>query len=176
MINKNSIYYLVAIILFIVLKFAFAAADTDNLTFLLGPVNKIVQLVTGSHSVYITGNGYYHNELNVLINKSCSGFNFFLLSFLMIVFRSVIFLNKQFHKTLLIPAGLITAYLLAIFVNSSRIIASICFQKHANTIFPDSHSIVHESIGVITNLSFLILIYYLTEKLLTNKLNHAQPA
>jgi hypothetical protein len=40
--------------------------------------------LTGSHSVYISDKGYYHDNLNILIEKSCSGFNFLLLCFCML--------------------------------------------------------------------------------------------
>ena len=156
------------------LKFAFTLADNDSLTFLLKPTDKLVGLLTNSQSVYLADNGYYHTELNILINKSCSGFNFWLLSFLVFTYLAIKYLDKPLHKALTIPTALVGAYLLTVFVNASRIFASIVVQNLTKNILSNQQHLVHETVGVITNLSFLVLAYYLTEKLLIHKQRHAK--
>lgn len=172
--NKNIAYYLFTIILFIIFKFAFTFADNDNLTFLLRPTNNFVELLTGSQSVYHSDNGYFHDELNILIDKSCSGFNFWLLSFLMLTFLALKHFDKHIYKALVIPTMLILAYFLTLFVNSSRIFTSIIIQNQTNHLLNNGQHIIHEAIGVITNLSFLILAYFITEKLLLNRKHNAK--
>ena len=141
--NKKYEKQLTVIAIFLLLKYAFTIADASDLIFLLKPTNIFVGLLTGSHSVYIECNGYYHETLNIIINKSCSGFNFWLLSFLSFAYLK-----------LPIPTALGCAYLLTIFANTSRIFASIAMQSRA----------LHEAIGIITYLSFLILAHCLMEK------------
>ena len=173
--NKNIPFYLTTIGLFILLKFGYTLADNDSLILLLKPTDKIVGLLTGSHSVYFSDKGYYHDNLNILIEKSCSGFNFLLLCFCMLTFLFLKYANKTIFKFLSIPVALITSYFLTIFVNASRIFASIIMQQQANNIFSDRpHLILHEIVGVITNLTFLILIYIVSEKFLTNKYQNAK--
>ncbi len=173
--NKNISFYLTTIGLFILLKFGYTLADNDNLIFLLKPTDKIVGLLTGSHSVYFSDKGYYLDNLNILIEKSCSGFNFLLLCFCMLTFLFLKYANKTIFKFLSIPAALIASYLLTIFVNASRIFVSIIMQQQANNFLPDRpHLILHEIVGVITNLTFLILIYIVSEKILTNKYQNAK--
>ena len=59
-----------------------------------------------------------------------------------------------------------------IFVNSSRIIVSIVVQNQASYYMSNNpHTVIHEIIGIIINLSFLILIYFLAEYFL-NKIKH----
>lgn len=172
--NKNIPYYLTTIGLFILLKFGYTLADNDNLIFLLKPTDKIVGLLTGSNSVYLSDKGYYHGNLNILIEKSCSGFNFMLLCFCMLSFLFLKYADKIFFY-LTIPFALIVSYLLTIFVNASRIIASITMQQQANNFLPNrSHLILHEIVGVIINLTFLILIYILSEKFLSNNCQNAK--
>lgn len=173
--NKNIPFYLTTIGLFILLKYWYSIANNYNLIFLLKPTDKIVGLLTGSHSVYFSDKGYYHDSLNILIEKSCSGFNFLLLCFCMLTFLFLKYADKTIFKSLSILFTLIVSYLFTIFVNGSRIFVSIIIQQRANNFLPDRpHLILHEIVGVITNLTFLILIYIVSEKLLTNKYQNAK--
>ncbi|MCP5062808.1 MAG: exosortase K [Ignavibacteriae bacterium] len=167
-------YYLIAIGFFILFKFGFTFADNDSLTFLLKPTDMLVGLLTGSSSVYISENGYFHNQLNIFIDKSCAGFNFWILSFFMITFLGLKNIENNLKKVFTIPLALIGAYFLTIFVNSSRIFASIIIQNQTNSIFEDQQHIIHETVGIVTNLSFLILVYFLTDRILTNKIYNAK--
>lgn len=166
---KNIPYFFTAIGLFILLKFGFTLAENNDLIFLLKPTDKLVGFLTGSKSIFITGSGYFHEHLNIIIDKSCSGFNFCILCFLLFTFLTVKYFDKTLNKILTIPAALIGAYLLTIFVNSFRIFTSIVVQTQTKDILLYQQHILHEAIGVITNLTFLILAYVLIEKLLIHK-------
>ncbi len=87
---------------------------------------------------------------------------------------TVKYFDKHFHKILTYPFALIGAYLLTIFVNSSRIFASIIVQTQAKNYFVNQQHLIHEAIGIITNLTFLILAYILIEKLLIHKRHNAK--
>ena len=167
--NKNIPHYLAGVGLFILLKFGFTVADNNALAFLLKPTNRLVELLTSSQSLYLPDNGYYHESLNIIIDKSCSGFNFWVLCFLLFTYLLVKHFDQPFSKTLAIPAALMSAYLLTIFVNTSRIFVSIIVQKLTSNISPDQQRILHEAIGIITNLTFLILAYIFIEKLLNSR-------
>jgi len=172
--KKNIPYYLIAVGLFILLKFGFTLADNNDLTFLLKPTDKLVGLLTGSHSVYLSDSGYFHEHLNIIIDKSCSGFNFWILSFLLFTYLTVKHFDRTLSKILTIPTALIGAYLLTIFVNTSRIFASILVQTQTKSIFLNQQYIIHEAIGITTNLTFLILAYVLIEKLIIHKRYNAK--
>lgn len=156
------------------LKFGYTLADNNELIFLLKPTDKIVGLLTGSHSIYLPVSGYYHEYLNIVIDKSCSGFNFWVLCFLLFTYLTVKHVEKTLSKILTIPTALIGAYLLTIFVNASRIFASIVVQTQTKNIFLNQQHIVHEAIGIITNLTFLILAYVLIEKFLIHRRYNAK--
>ncbi len=172
--NKDIPYYLTAAGLFILLKFAFTQADLSDINFLLKPTNHLVGLLTGSSAVYTSDTGYYHEQLHIIIDKSCSGFNFWVLGFLLFTYVIVKHSDKTLSKILAMPVALAVAYLLTIFVNTSRIFASIVVQTFTDTAFPNHQHLIHETIGIITNLTFLVLAYVLIEKLLIHKRYHAK--
>ena len=172
--NSNIPYYFTAVGLFVLLKFGFKFADNDDLVFLLKPTDKFVGLLTGSHSVYIADAGYFHANLNIVIDKSCSGFNFWILCFVVFSCLTVKYFDKTLHKILTMPTALIYACLLTIFVNTSRIFASIIVQAYTKNFLPGQQYLIHESVGIITNLSFLVLVYYLIEKFLKYKKYNAK--
>lgn len=164
---KNIFYYLTAIGLFLVLKFSYTITDNNDLFFLLQPTDRLVGLLISSKSVYFPDRGFYYNDLNIIINKSCSGFNFLLLCFSMFAIVAFNNINLIKQKIVIIPAALVLAYVITIFVNASRIFVSIVLQDQAKHFLPQkSIVIVHETIGIVTNLSFLIVIYILLERLL----------
>ena len=173
-IDKNIPYYLTAAVIFILLKFAFAAAENEDLVFLLGPVDKFAGWLTGSRSVFIPQRGYFHETLNILIDKSCSGFNFFVLCFLCFSYLAVKYFDKPLRKVLALGSSLGGAYFLTIFVNTSRIFVSIAVQNQTKNVFPHQQHLVHNAIGIIINLSFLVLAYYLAEKFLERRKRYAK--
>ncbi|EDM44776.1 hypothetical protein SCB49_14430 [unidentified eubacterium SCB49] len=173
-IQKNLPYYLTVLGIFSCLKFSFTLANNNNLQFLLKPTNKLVGFLTNSHSVFFSNKGYYFENLNILIDKHCSGFNFWVLSFLIFSYLLLKYFNKRIYKIATIPLALTTAYLLTLFVNTSRIFVAIIIQDYTKNTVLEQQDVLHEIIGVITNLTFLMLTYLLVEKLLIFKQNNAK--
>lgn len=166
--NKNIIQFSLVAIIFIALKFLFKSFDNEQLYFLLKPTNSLVEIMNNSHSVFVKEVGFYHEDLKICINKSCSGYNFWLLTFLLTCFLLI----KKIGRFFVISLSLVLSYFFTIFVNASRIFASILLQKKTNFLqFIDS-KILHESIGVFVNLFFLILMYLLLENILSKKLSY----
>lgn len=172
--NKNLPYYLLSGGFFILMKFAYKFADNNHLAFLLRPTNKMVGVLTGQYSENLQEQGYYYQSLNVLIDKSCAGFNFWVLSFLIFTYLTVRYYDTHIQKTLAVIFAFFGSYLLTLFVNTSRIFASIVVKSQTKDIFLNHQHLIHEAIGVITNLTFLILAYILVEKLLIYKQHNAK--
>ncbi len=166
--DRITLHYLFAIGIFILLKFYFRFAENNGLIFLLKPIDIFIEILTDSSSVYISSKGFFHHQLNILIDKSCSGFNFFVLSFLVLTFLGLKHADKKIKKVLTIPLSIIGAYSLTIFVTTSRIFASIVIQNHIISYFKNQQHLIHEAIGIVINLSFLILTYLLTDRILTS--------
>ncbi|MDL2223765.1 exosortase K [Bacteroidales bacterium OttesenSCG-928-M06] len=165
--GKNTFYYITAIILFILLKIIYIYADTRDIIILLKPVDTLIQFTTNASSTFIPEKGYYFSKVEILIDKSCSGFNFMLLCFLMLFFSALKYFNRHFWKIMLLILTFVGSFFLTILVNTSRIIVSI--KVHAMMeYFPMivGKNILHQSIGIIIYLTFLILFYNLFNKLL----------
>jgi exosortase K len=138
----------------------------------LKPTDKLVGLLIGSQSVYLADGGFFHEKINIVIEKSCSGFNFWVVCFLAFAYLGLKYFDRHLHKTLTIPTALFCAYLLAILANASRIVASIVVRNQTIGIFPDNQPLIHEIVGIATYFTFLVEVYFLIEKFLKHK-NHA---
>ncbi len=171
--TKDLPLFLLCIGFFIGAKFAYHAATTDQLYLFLYPINFLVELSSNSIAQYSAENGFVHTSLGIHIEKSCSGFNFFLLCFSVLSYSLLKSTTSFSLKFALLGLNLVLAYLLNIFINSARIIASIGINNYADRL-PVSATITHEAIGVITNLIFLILIYLSAERLVKSTKLHAQ--
>lgn len=168
MLNKNYLYYLSTMIIFMALKALYPIATQDQLLFILKPTNALVELFTGSSSVYLAS-GYFYADLNIAIEKSCSGFNFWLICFVLFVLVSLNHLQNKNHKLMIIPIMLIVSYVLTIFVNASRIVTSLTANKITNAFHDHPITWLHQAEGAFIYLLFLILFYSGLKFLYTHK-------
>jgi exosortase K len=142
---------------------------------LIAPTNYLIELITSSPAQYAAESGYFHKELNIVIEKSCSGFNFWILCFIMLAFLALNYCSSYKQKILVLPTALFISYILTIFANSSRIILSILGQNAANDfIHPRPHLILHNVIGTFVYLFFLIISYLVLNYILKKKLHNAK--
>ncbi|WP_366893997.1 exosortase K [uncultured Aquimarina sp.] len=172
--DKNVPYYILGIFLFLVFKLGFKYANHEDLIFLIKPTDTLISSLTGSTSVYIENEGYYNNHLDILIDKSCAGFNFWVLSFLMIMFLLLKYAKSHLQRIASIPVALLFTFVLTIIVNTSRIYVLIVAQNRLSSLLSIETTVIHESIGILINLSFLIITYLMLEKIIIKYKNHAK--
>ncbi len=169
MINKKNLrYYIIAILLFIVSKFTYSYAKNDMVIFLTKPTSKIISFITNSKAIYNPKSGFYYENLNIVIDKSCSGFNFWMLLYLLLFFSIIKLIEQEFYKIITLPATLLFTYLITLFVNTSRILISI-FIEHKTDL---KYQWLHQAEGAFIYLSFLIISYKLFEYLQTKIIKH----
>lgn len=171
-IRKNIPYYLIAIGIFILLKIGYTFADNDDLIFLLNPTDTLVGVITNSNSYYLAESGFFNSRLNIIIDKSCSGFNFWILCFIALTFLAIKNLDKIHHKIIALPTILALSYIFTILVNSSRILVSTVIHSSELTFIGSSPSWLHQAEGSFIYLSFLIVIYLGFEYLLKKGTKH----
>lgn len=168
--KTNAILFFICSTVFITLKLAFPYLETDALRFLLAPTNKIIELIFSSAATYNNETGYFHPYLGMVINKSCSGLNFFLISFLM--YSYLIIRSNYIKKWLSIPSALLLAYITTILANVSRIAGYVMIMNIESPLFSITEiSWLHQAEGIFVYLTFLILAY-LTFNYITNKIEH----
>lgn len=164
--QNNKTTYLILISLFVLFKYWYSLSATDDLLLFLQPTSRLIELLTGSEAIYDSAMGYSYQALKIIIDKSCSGFNFWLLCFTMLSFMLVAYVHKPLIKMSLIPITMFIAWGITIMANTSRIYTAIVLESKVEHFFQVSSQITHEAIGVTTNLSFLVFTYLLTEKLI----------
>ncbi len=159
MMSANYLYYFFTMVVFVVLKAIYPMTDHDQLLFILKPTNILVEFFTGSSSIYDATQGYYYPDLHITIEKSCSGFNFWLISFALSVFVSLNYIKTKIAKILITPGMLLLSYILTLFVNTSRILASIKANHFVETFSDHPIDWLHQAEGSFIYLLFLILFY-----------------
>jgi exosortase/archaeosortase family protein len=150
---KISSLHIAAAGIFVLLKYLHTCLGTDDLYFLLAPVNRVVALVTNSQAIYTEENGYFHAALNIYIDKSCSGFNFWILCFMIGIFR----------------AARLISWLITVFVNASRILTAIFLQQLSPDFMKSQQHWAHQTTGIFIYLFFLLLFYWLFDRTLVQR-------
>lgn len=153
------IYYLFTMIIFMALKVWYTTTDHDQLLFILKPTQLLVEAFIGSSAIYDSTHGYFYPDLNITIEKSCSGFNFWLLSFTLFVFVALNHLRSTAWKLLTIPLMLLLSYLLTPLVNASRIVTSIVANNYTQQFSDYPITWLHQAEGTFIYLFFLLLFY-----------------
>ena len=163
--KNNKTHIILLLFLFVFIKFLFAIATVDEIRYFIYPISKIIDTITNTHSVYVITKGYFNEDLNFVINKSCSGINFFLIFLVSISYRYSLEKNKPSSaKNLII--SILLALIATLLANSSRILCSIT----APTFFSFNLDLLHQIQGTVVYLFFLLFSYLLFDYLLKNKI------
>lgn len=164
----DSFLYIGACLLIIfLLKYIGNNATEEFISFMTFPVTIAAQLYSGTTFNFITDKGFLSEDQFILINRSCSGINFMIITFCV----NSYFLGNRGYKILFIPIALLLAYPFTILINSFRVISSIQLLNLQNMISLFSPKQIHEMAGVIIFLTSLILYYLFLTQILKNKLD-----
>lgn len=162
--QKKQIFFVIIFFLIIVLKMFFHYCDTNDLMFMLMPVCFLVKIYTGSNYVYVVDKGFYFENLNMIVNKSCSGINFWMISFFVFAYLIIIRIKEYKNKKLIVLGIFLGTYLFSVLINSFRIYTSVLIQNYFRFVFIHNLKIIHEATGIIIYLFFLGLTYYILDK------------
>lgn len=162
-------------ILTIGLYIFFRQLSLNELKVLLYPVSLLVRESTFSSFEFIPDQGYFFPELNILLEASCAGTNFFVLSFFVFSFFMDDVLERKAQLRILIPLfAFVAAYALSIPINYLRIMLSIAAQNLADLILPvRPHYLIHEIVGYSVQIIALLSLLMLNQKLLKTKTTYA---
>ena len=173
--KRNTVLFTICILIFICAKLWLRQAGNDELLFLLTPTNWGVELFTNSATSYSSQSGYYYPEIDILIEKSCSGFNFLLISFLMITY--VLSKVESLKTALVTPVALLLAYVTTIVANVSRIVTYIVMIKQQLPARLDPADVwLHKAEGTLVYLSFLLITYFSLNQIITKLTRHEKSA
>lgn len=177
----GSLYLTILVILF-VLKLFYRKADSTDLQWILAPTAWWVRALSGISFENVPHIGYVNHDLRFIIARSCSGFQFMLITAATLLFsflhRILPSENCSPLRRMLYGFGCIFAdfglsYVLTILVNGLRIILSIylplfleqsaLFQEYngySGWLTPES---LHTLIGTVVYFASLLVIYRLAD-------------
>lgn len=154
------IKYLTAALVFVLLKWWHQTATAEDLFYLLAPTDALVSAATGSAGQWEDGSGYFHTGQNMIIDASCSGFNFLLISFLLFSWL----LLQRYGKWQTLPLAMLLAWPLTVLANASRILTILLLGPTGPAGL--SAGIWHEMQGAFVYFSVLVIAYGVMQMLL----------
>ena len=165
---KPYIYYGIVFSLVIVAKIAYTQASNDTLAFILKPLSIVISFILNSDFVYTNTSGFYFESLNITIDKSCSGINFWIISFTMFSISILNALKSNLKKLSALFLVFVVTYIFTLFANTSRILTSIFISNKTNT----NYAWLHQAEGVFIYVTLLILAYIIFNHIISKFNNH----
>jgi exosortase K len=157
---KKYLILLVIILICAALKLLADYGSAKDLDWMLWPLAKTVSLFTGIPFAFDPDLGYVSPTGALILGTTCSGINYMIILLLLSGFSFLqnISPRSQIIKTLLfVPAS----WCVSLFVNASRIAISVSLLKYADRFPAITTDKVHEAIGILYFLSFLLIYYFL---------------
>lgn len=169
--TKLYIFYNLILSLVIFAKIAYTQATNDTLIFILKPLSTIVSFILNSDFVYTNTSGYYFEHLNITIDKSCSGINFWIISFTMFSVSILKVTRTNLWRSISIIGVLIASFIFTLFANTSRILTAIFLSNQIEK----NYTWLHQAEGVFIYTTLLILTYSIFNHFISKHQNkHAQ--
>lgn len=167
---KNTLLFTLLVLLpAIAFKWLQRDWGSDELLFLLYPVQLLVQLFTGLPAYYQVGEGYMFPGF--IIEKSCAGVNFLVICWCSLGWLSLYNRHSRPVQVIALALCVPLSYCLCLAANTFRILGALLLQRLPGLHGPQ----VHEALGVVVYLSVLLLATTLFHYLL-NLPNHAKLA
>jgi exosortase K len=161
---QNGVFYIMAVLIALGLKYHYASAGSDELIWILAPTAGLVEHISGVSFEFEAQTGFVNRAHRIIIAPSCAGVNFLIIAFCMAVFCGIhLFRHAKFKLLCLIISGM-SAYILTLGVNTLRIILSIYMYTvdiYGGWITPQR---VHRLEGIVIYFFFLCLFYMIIKK------------
>lgn len=157
-------YGLTLLIVFSIQLFIDKFTITD-LSFLLSPISQLVSLFTGLSFVFDVEQGYLATNNLIVIDKSCSGINFFLLTFSLLIFWFIRHFRNLLHQLLFFFTALVSTYLFTVLVNAFRITVAVKLLALKDALPWVDTDLFHLLEGILFYAFFLVGFYLLVQKL-----------
>ncbi len=135
------------------LKWWYRTTSVDELAFLLKPVAGIIGLLSGEEWHWVGGTGALFPGAHVLIDRSCSGINFLVITAATFAFLLLKRPDAGCSRPLLAVLSVGGAIALTVLANSGRILAMLWLQRAGIHLAPTAH----EAVGAFFFLAALLL-------------------
>ena len=163
---KNSIFYMVVLLMAVGLKYHYSHARSDDLGWILGPTAGVVEYLSGIAFEKEDGAGFVNRANRIIIAPTCAGVNFLIIAFCMAACSGLHHLKSSGLKIFWLGNSAVWAYVLTIAVNAFRIVASIYMYKadiYYHGLTPER---LHRIEGIFIYFFFLCLFYVTLDKII----------
>ena len=143
------------------LKYFYSVASVNDLRWILAPTTFLVEFITGTQFTFESHAGYMSEDRTFLIATSCSGVNFLIISFLMLVLVRA--WRRQLHWRYL-PVAMLVAYATTLVANATRIVVALYLRDIDLRSGWFSFDDVHRIEGIVVYFAFLLLLFVVTER------------
>lgn len=141
------------------LKRHYVEARADDLLWMLAPTAWLVGVAAGATFAFEPGEGYLSREHLFLIEKSCSGINFMVAAFGMLICTLIHRVGAGLGGIQVLGASLLASYLAAVVVNAARVAIAMWLATHPpSTVSPAD---VHRVEGIAVYFGGLFLLHEL---------------
>ena len=147
------------------LKYFYSTASVNELRWILAPTTLLVELISGQQFQFEPYAGYINSSHTFVIAASCAGVNFLLTAFLMLALRNLWHNRAQPAGWSFLPAAALFAYVATIITNTVRITTALQLREmHYQSSWLNAGQ-VHRLEGILVYFGFLLLLYFLSERL-----------
>ncbi|HEX6279744.1 MAG TPA: exosortase K [Pyrinomonadaceae bacterium] len=150
----------IAITVAAALKYHYSTATANGLRWVLAPTATLVDLLSSNSFRFESYAGYLSDDHSYLIAASCSGMNFLIIAFVMLV---AVGLLADYWKWRLIPFAFGASYIATIIANTVRITTDLSTRELAANYYGLSAENIHRVEGIVIYFGFLIVLFFLGE-------------
>jgi exosortase K len=158
--------YGLTVLIMWLLKFHYSRANAESLGWMLNPVAAMVQLVDGLDYAWHSGIGWVRSDGYITIAPACAGVNFMIMLFGLSCAAFLHRLERVSHRLAWLASAMAAAYLIAVCVNSIRIMVSIFLYEHHLSWGWLTAQRLHRGIGVAVYFPVLGLYYLLLQRIM----------
>ena len=128
------------------IKYHYSVASVNGLRWILAPTATIVDLLSSHTFRFESYAGYLSEDRSYLIAASCSGVNFLIIAFVMLVLTGVL---ASYTKWRLVLISLVTSYVATIIANTVRITTDLATRDLAPNVYGLSPEEMHRVEGIV---------------------------
>jgi exosortase K len=150
----------VAVTIAAAIKYHYSVTSVNGLRWILAPTATIVDLLSSHTFRFESYAGYLSEDRSYLIATSCSGVNFFIIAFVMLVLTGVM---AGYTRWRLIPASLVASYIATIIANTVRITTDLVTRDVAPNAYGFSPEEMHRVEGIIIYFGSLIALFLIAD-------------
>jgi exosortase K len=147
------------------MKRHYAAAGADDLSWILSPTARLVNVVTGTAFAAVPGEGHVSYERLFIIEKSCAGINFMIAAFAMLVFALFHRVASGVSGAGVLAVSLLASYGAAVLVNATRITIAMWLTGHPVAASALTAAAVHRYEGIAVYFAGLLLLHEVVQRL-----------